>query len=312
MTIQQLEYIVAVETYGSFSAAAQHCFVTQPTLSIQIQKLEEELGVIIFDRTKKPIQVTQVGRDIIDQARRNIDGMARIHELVAEAKNEVKGELRIGVIPTISPYLLPLFITDFLRQYPALNLSIEELTSQRIIDKLKQNLLDVGLLVTPLDDHSLVEIPLFYETFVAYISTNHPLLHRELVGVADLNLEDMFLLSEGHCFRNQVVNICPDVARSQQINHFRFESGSLETLKRIVEQHYGYTLLPELALIDLPADKWRFVRHLTPPRPIREVSLVVHRTILKQSLINKLKQAIVTTVPDELQSRERGRVVNWI
>lgn len=312
MTHVQLEYITAVDTYGSFSVAAEKCFVTQPTLSMQIQKLEEELGVTIFDRGKKPIKATPIGEEIIKEARVNLLGMQRIKELVSEQGNDIGGSLRIGIIPSLAPYLIPLFITDFLKKYPGVSLSIEEFISEQIIYRLKQDLLDVGILVTPLENKSIIEIPLFYETFVAYVSTNHPLIHRELVDVSELNLNEMLLLNEGHCFRNQVVNICPDKTKNSASSQLRFESGSLETLKRIVEQNYGYTLLPELAVLNLPKSKNKFVRELSPPKPVREVSMVIHRNVLKRNLINALKENILKNTPQELKNKSRGKIINWV
>lgn len=312
MTISQLEYIIAVDTHGSFSKAAEKCFVTQPTLSMQIQKLEEELGVTIFDRSKKPVQATPIGEKIIRQTRLNLQGLQQITEIVREEADKISGNLRIGIIPTLAPYLLPLFVMSFLRKHPLVSLSIEEFISEQIIQRLKQNLLDVGLLVTPLEDKSISEIPLFYETFVAYISTNHPLIHNELIDLKSLNIDDMLLLSEGHCFRNQVVNICPENSSSEPVNQLRFESGSLETLKRIIEQNYGYTLLPELAVSNLPEENKKYIKELTHPKPVREVSLVIHRDILKRNLINVLKDHILEKIPEQLQDKNRGRIINWI
>ncbi len=311
MTIVQLEYIVAVDTHGSFSKAAEECCVTQPTLSMQIQKLEEELGITIFDRSKKPIKATPIGEEIIRQAQSNLQGMRRIKEIIQEQAREIKGQLRIGIIPTLAPYLLPLFVTDFLKKYPLVNLSIVELMSEQIVQKLKQNLLDVGILVTPLENPSIVEIPLFYETFVAYMSTTHPLIHQDFVELKDLNIDEMLLLSEGHCFRNQVVNICPKDRSPESANQLHFESGSLETLKRIIENDFGYTLLPELAVLNLPEEKQQYLRELTPPKPVREVSLAIHRGILKRNLIEALKDQILEKIPEQLKDRNRGKIISW-
>jgi LysR family hydrogen peroxide-inducible transcriptional activator len=312
MTIVQLEYIVAVNNYGSFSKAAVKCFVTQPTLSMQIQKLEEELGVLIFDRSKKPIKATLIGEEIIRQAQSNLHGIQRIKEIIQEQRDELQGQLRIGIIPTLSPYLLPMFVKDFLRDYPLVNLTVEELISEQIIQKLKEDLLDVGILVTPLEDKSIIEMPLFYEAFVAYFSTNHPLMQHEFIKANELNIDEMLLLSEGHCFRNQVINICPESRQSQSSNQLKFKSGSLETLKRIIEQDYGYTLLPELAIMNLPENNKQCVKEISYPKPVREVSLVIHRGILKQKLINTLKEHILNSIPLYLKDKNRGQIISWI
>ena len=312
MTLIQLEYVIAVNDYGSFSLAAEKCFVTQPTLSMQIQKLEDELGVILFDRTKKPIKTTPVGEAIIDQARQNLIGMERIKDIISEQNKEIKGLLRIGIIPTLAPYLLPLWITSFLTKYPHVSLAIEEFISEQIIAKLKQNLLDVGILVTPLEAASIKEIPLFYENFYAYISTKHILAKNHVIDLNNLNINDMLLLSEGHCFRNQVVNICPETQQANRQGQLHFQSGSLETLKRIVEQDYGYTLLPELALCNISQKNKKYIRELRDPKPVREVSLVLHRGILKQNLINALREHILASLPANLIKNNRGTVVHWV
>jgi LysR family hydrogen peroxide-inducible transcriptional activator len=312
MTLTQLEYVIAVDDFGSFSRAAEKCFVTQPTLSMQIQKLEDELSVQIFDRTKKPIKTTPIGQEIIEQARQNVQGMERIRELVTEHNREIKGHLRVGIIPTLAPYLLPLFLTSFIQKYPQVHVSIEEYISEQIIQKLKQNWLDVGILVTPLDDPSITEIPLFYEQFHAYISTHHPLTHQHIIELENLDIDDMLLLSEGHCFREQVVNICPDKQRHDWKAQIRFESGSLETLKRIIEQDYGYTLLPELALQNITVENKKYIKELSDPKPIREVSLILHRGILKRNLIEALREHILASIPEPLKDKNRGNIVNWV
>jgi LysR family hydrogen peroxide-inducible transcriptional activator len=279
---------------------------------MQIGKLEKELGIIIFDWTKKPVKATPIGLQVIAQARLTLRGFDRIRQIIMEEDNEVKGQLRIGIIPTLAPYLLPLFITSFLGKYPLVSLSIQEFISDQIILRLKQNWLDVGILVTPLEDQAITEIPLFYERFYAYISTGSPLTGKDIIELDSLDLNDMLLLSEGHCFRNQVVNICPDTKKSGWKNQLRFESGSLETLKRIVEQNFGYTLLPELALINVDDEHKKHIRELRDPKPVREVSLVTHRNILKPGLISALKDHILSSIPDSLKKSVGGTIINWV
>jgi len=312
MTITQLEYIIAVDTHRSFGEAAKHCFVTQPTLSMQIKKIEEELNILIFDRSKKPVLTTDIGQQIVKQARITIKEAKRITELIQNQKDETKGELRIGIIPTLSPYLLPLFITKFMANYPDVELVIEELLSTEIIDKLSNDTLDVGILVTPLKNQSILEIPIFYEKFVAYMSTQHPLSGRDQIDFKELDLNEMWLLKEGHCFRNQVINICEEEKKYDSHNQLKFESGSLETLRRIVEKEYGYTLMPELAMIDLDVSKHKFVKKFNDPQPIREVSLVMHRSFMKKKLIDALKTEILANIPAQLMKKERGRIVQWV
>lgn len=208
ITLTQLEYIVEVAKKQSFGLAAQSCFVTQPTISMQINKLEEELGVILFDRSKKPVQLTPIGRKIIQQARLALQEVSRIEELVHIEKGEVEGELKLGVIPTLAPYLLPLFLETFVKKYPKVDLIIEELQTQSIIDKLKEDSLDAGILVTPLNIKGIAEKHLFYEPFIVYIPAQHPLHKLEKFSEKDLSLSDIWLLNEGHCFREQAMDLC--------------------------------------------------------------------------------------------------------
>ena len=311
MTIIQLEYVIAVDTYKSFAEAAGHCFVSQPALSMQIKKIEEELGVLIFDRSKKPVLTTDIGAALIAQARETLRQASKIKEIVSDQKDEMSGELRIGIIPTLSPYLLPLFITKFLKKYPSVNLVIEELLSNDIIYKLNNDLIDLGILVTPIEQSTLVEIPLFYETFMIYTSKNHPFAKRTKINTEELDLDEIWLLKEGHCFRNQISNICLENKKEQR-GQLRFESGSLETIKRLVEHQSGYTLLPELATYGMESSKVRYVKAFNEPQPIREVSIVIHRSFMKKKLIEAFQAEILNNIPSALKNKTRGKVVKWI
>lgn len=300
-----------MDTYRNFAIAAEKCFVTQPTLSMQIQKLEKHLGVIIFNRSKKPVIPTPLGEKIIELARSNLRGIDKIWDIIREQKNEISGELKVGIIPTLAPYLLPLFITKFLKKYPGIHLTIEELLSERLIEKINQDLLDFGILVTPTQNAQVIEIPLFYESFVAYMSTNHPLCNQSILDLHDLKLNEMLLLSEGHCFRNQVVNICPDKTLKTHKNRLHFESGSLETLKRIIENHYGYTLLPELATLNLNKMQRQFVKTFHDPKPVREVSLVMHKSFMKKQLVELFKKELLKNIPQSLQKNSKENLIEW-
>ncbi len=311
MTLTQMEYIVAVDAFRSFAKAALHCNVTQPTLSTQVKKLEDELGVQLFDRSKKPVLTTEIGTVVVNQARKALQEARQVQELIDLEKGLMKGELRIGIIPTLSPYLLPLFILKFMHQYPEVEVVIEELMSEQIIQRLETDQLDAGILVTPLHRNGLVEKPLFYELFVVYMSTNHPLSSRRTIDFDELDLSEMWLLKEGHCFRNQVINICREDL-DELGPRLRFESGSLETLRRIVEQQYGYTLLPELATLDMDSAQYQHIRHFKNPQPVREVSLVLRRSQIKARLIEALETEILENVPEILKNPERGRRIEWM
>lgn len=311
MTLVQLDYLVAVDTYRHFATAAEHCFVTQPTLSMQLQKLEEELGVQLFDRSRVPVRPTEVGKDIIAQARIVLAEAKKVQEIVQNQKQELSGELRVGVIPTLAPYLIPLFITNFLDKYPNVRVVVQELLTDQIVEKLNHELLDVGLLVTPLENKSIRELPLFYEAFVAYVNPDHALAKSKAIDPAELDLEELWVLNEGHCFRSQVLNICNRGVHvgAEGKGHLDYRSGSLETLKRIVETQHGLTLLPELSVLDMPEEKLRLVRPFQEPQPLREVSLVVHRSFLKKRLIEALQKEIVAAVPQNISTRKKEQVV---
>ena len=208
ITLTQLEYIVAIDEYRHFATAAEKCFVTQPTLSMQIKKLEDELGVIIFDRSRQPVVPTDLGAKLIEQARMTLSATQRIKEIIQEEQQEVEGTLKIGIIPTLAPYLLPVFIGPYIRKYPAVKVEVEELVSEEIIRRLKRDMLDVGLFVTPYHDEKIVERPVFYEEMLVYAHPDSELLKKKEVGHEDIVTSDIWMLGNGHCFRNQVVNLC--------------------------------------------------------------------------------------------------------
>lgn len=309
MTTVQLEYIVAVDTYRHFSIAAGHCFVTQPTLSTQIQKLEDELGIRLFDRSKQPVVPTQVGVAVIAQARNVLREAERIKEIIRDKRNEISGELRLGVIPTLAPYLLPLFLQSFLHNYPQVKLKITESTTEVMIGKLKNNLLDVGLLVTPLQDESLFEHHLFYEEFVVYLSPGNTLAEKTYVLADDIDARQLWLLEEGHCIRSQIMNLCELRAKHKSEFSCEYEAGSLETLRKMVELNNGITILPELSLNDLTAEKMESVRYFQEPAPVREVSLVTHRNYVKQRLIEALKAEVLAAVPAKMRMQGQRKIV---
>ena len=295
MTLTQLDYIVAIDTHRHFATAAEHCHVTQPTLSMQIQKLEDELGVLLFDRSKHPVIPTDTGQVIVAQAREVLQAARRIPELARDSRDEVGGELRVGIIPTLAPYLLPHFIGPFMARYPAVTVQLQEVLTDQILERLRTNRLDVGLVVTPLREGNLTEIPLFAEPFMVYAAHGNPLLQKPALTPADLTAEGLWLLSEGHCFRDQVVNLCGG-------NHggratLRYETGSLETLVKLIDRQDGFTLLPYLATLDFDPARRARLRAFAGEPPTRQVSLVMHRSFLKRSLINALKREIMANMP---------------
>lgn len=309
MTITQLEYIVAVDTYRSFVTAAQKCFVTQPTLSMQVQKLEDTLGVKIFDRSKQPVTPTEIGVEIIDQARVLLAESEKIREIITDRQKELSGELKVGIIPTVSPYILPKIISGFIEKYPQVKLIVWEQTTEQIIQQLKLGTLDCGILSTPLRESALTEIPVFYENFVAYVSKNSKLSKKKSISPDDIDMEEIWVLNEGHCMREQVLNICQRRRSTKSYLHFEYNTGSVETLKRMVDQNNGATILPELALADLTDKQLDRVRYFKSPEPAREVSIVIQRNFLKRRMIEALKNEILEFVPKRMKSKKKKEIM---
>lgn len=311
ITLTQLEYIVAIDEYRHFATAAEKCFVTQPTLSMQIKKLEDDLGVIIFDRTRQPVVPTDIGAKLIEQARLALSSTERINEIIKEDRQEVEGTLKIGIIPTLAPYLLPIFIGYYIRKYPAVEVEVEELVSEEIIRRLKRDTIDVGLFVTPFHDEKIIEKPVFYEEMLIYAHPGHELLRKKELDVKDIATSDIWMLGDGHCFRNQVINLCDMEHVQHNSLPFEFESNSLETLMKIVDREGGFTLIPELALQYMPAEKRTQVRSLASLKPLREVSVIYSRHYTKQKLIDLLCEEIKSVVPVDMLNKDRGSVVEW-
>src|ERR1700744_4457099 len=309
MTIVQLEYIVAVDTYRSFVLAAEKCFVTQPTLSMQVQKLEDTLGVKLFDRSKQPVTPTEIGVEIIAQARVLLSESEKIKEIISDRQRELSGELKIGIIPTVAPYILPKILRGVIEKYPQVKLIVSEQTTEQIIQQLKLGMIDCGILSTPLHESTLIEIPVFYENFVAYVSKNSKLSKVKNVVPDDIDMEEIWILNEGHCMREQVLNICQRRKATQGFKHFEYNTGSVETLKRMVDQNDGATILPELALAELTDKQLDKVRHFKSPEPAREVSIVIQRNFLKRRMIDALKAEILEFVPKRMRSKGKKEVM---
>jgi len=308
MTLVQLEYIVAVDTYRSFVGAAEKCFVTQPTLSMQVQKLEEMLNVKIFDRSKQPIIPTEIGAQIIEQARLVLQESHKIKEIISSQQQDVVGELKVGIIPTVAPYLLPRVIAAMMEKYPDLKLLIWEYTTEDIIHHLKTGILDCGILATPLGDGAVEEAPLYYENFVTYISKNSKLYKKKTIDADDLEDENIWLLNEGHCMRSQVLNICRST-KQNRLQGLTYNTGSVETLIRMVDMNNGATLLPELALEELSNKQLSKVRYFKSPEPVREISLVTHKNFIKKRMLNALRDEILAVIPKTMRQKKKKDIV---
>ncbi|MCP9750746.1 hydrogen peroxide-inducible genes activator [Ferruginibacter sp. HRS2-29] len=297
MTLTQLEYIIALDTFRHFGKAAEKCFVTQPSLSMQVQKLEEELNVKIFSRNSIPVEPTEVGLLIIEQAKKILAESAYIRELIHDHKKIITGSIKLGIIPTLAPYLLPLFLHTFIKKYPDVKLSVSELTTDKILKRLRNGTLDAGIMATPLHEQGMMEEVLFQEEFVAYVSKKETLFRKKYLLPADIDVNKLWLLEEGHCLRSQVINLCALQKSAAMEKHFDYETGSIETLKRFVELHHGITLLPELATLGMPASRKQLLRYFKSPAPVREISMVTQKSFIKRNLVALLKSEIVAALP---------------
>lgn len=292
MTIIQLEYLLAVANYGSFSLAAEKCFVTQPSLSMQVKNFEEELGVIVLDRSKKPVLPTDAGLAVIRQAKEAVQAFAMVREVVSDLQNEISGTLRLGVIPTIAPYLLHRFIPDFVRKCPKVELQIREMMTGDIIRALDRDMLDAAIMAGGTSPEGIREEELFNDRFFAYVSTDHPLCQRSNIRIEDIDVRHLLLLSEGNCLRDQVIELCQ--AQKNIARQYSFESGSLETLMRIVDNTPNLiTIIPEM-VADYIDEKHRpQVKTLAKGAASRKITIAVRRTYVKRSLIDALKESVM-------------------
>ena len=301
MNIQQLEYVIALDTYRNFVKAADKCHVTQATLSMMVKKLEEELGARLFDRSKKPLIPTEIGKRIIDQARIILQEEKRMREIIKSETGVLSGELHLGIIPTLASYILPIFMNHFLGKYPQVRLKISELTTDEIVQKLGINQLDAGLLAIPLGKKEITEYPLFQEEFVVYASPEQNLLKKKYVLASEIDPNELWLLEEGHCMRSQVINLCALKELEKEKHQLDFAAGSIETLKKIIEINKGITILPKLALRDMTELQLKNIRFFKAPAPIREIGIVTYRNHVKEPLIEALKKEILVHIPKEMK-----------
>lgn len=295
MTITQLRYVLAVAEHQNFTLAAEKSFVTQPTLSMQVQKLEDELDIQIFDRGKKPITVTEVGKKIVDQAKNIVNEANRIKDIVDQEKGYIGGDFTLGIIPTIMPTLLPMFLKAFIKKYPKVNLIIKEQNTERLIENLEDGHLDAAIAATPLEVDFLKERPLYYEPFVGYVPKNHRLSSASKLETDDLDTSDILLLQDGHCFRDGVLNLCKSSKKFGEDN-FQLQSGSFETLINLSDEGLGMTLLPFLNTLELEDKRKQNLKYFVDPSPAREVSLIYHKKELKIQITEALREVISSVV----------------
>ena len=296
MNLQQLEYIVALDKYRHFQRAAESCGVSQPTLSALIQKLEEELDLTLFDRKSHPISTTDSGRAVIDQARVVLYHVAQLKEMTTKEKEMSTGTIRIGIIPTVAPYILPRLFKQMQQMFPQIELKAFELRTSVIIEQLRKAELDMAILATPLEQPDFLEIPLYYEKFAAYVSPSENIYKKEEIAAHEMPTEHLWVLKEGHCMRNQVFNFC----QTKSAYSTSYEAGSIDTLIKIVDENGGYTVIPELHLPLLHEAQQQHVRQLASPTPVREISLVIRQDYVRERLVNSVADAVKAIIPENM------------
>lgn len=309
MTLRQLECVKALKETGSFSAAAQRLGMTQPALSLQIQKLEEELDFRITDRKMRPIRLTIEGELFYERALDILNRVNTLKDISIEISEEIRGELRIGIIPTVAPYLVPLFIGPLKTKYPLLQVEISEMKTGTIIQRLNAGKLDCGIVSTPVSDKKLLVDPLFYERFFAYVSSKHPFYQKESIDPKSLDDVEVWYLEEGNCFQNQVNSICRIGRQNLPSQNLTYRSSSIESLRRIVENESGITFVPELATINVPVEQEDLIKPLAGQVPVREISLVHTRWFTKQRQARALRKVILKSIPKRMTEMPENGIV---
>ncbi len=307
MTLQQLEYILAVDQFRHFAKAAEYCRVTQPTLSAMIQKLEEELDTRIFDRSQQPVCPTPVGIHIIEQAQNILVQANRIKNIIEEEKHSLTGTFKLGILPTVAPYLLPRFFPQLMKKYPDLDIRVVEMKTNDIKKALQTGEIDAGIVASLAGMEELQQTPLFYEQFFAYVSREDALFNNEVIRTSDLNGEQLWLLDEGHCFRDQLVRFCQ--MKSARASQLAYHLGSMETFMRMVESGKGVTFIPELAVLQLGDAQKELVRSFAIPCPTRQVVLLTNKNFIRHTLLEVLVKEIKLSVPKEMLSLKATQAV---
>ncbi len=310
MNIAQLEYLKELYVSGSFSVAAEKLGVTQPALSLQIQKLEEELEFKLIDRTKRPFQFTGEGKVFYEKSVDILKQIEALRQISFEISEEVQGNLKVGIIPTVAPYLVPLFITQLSEDYPALQIEISEIKTENIISEIKLGNLDCGIISTPVSAKNISFLPLFYEGFFAYISEQHDLYKFDKIDINAINEDDIWYLEEGNCFQNQVNSICKINPQKRSAQKLVYHSNSIESLRRIVENKNGITFIPELATINIPAEQEDLIKEFTADQPYREISMVTAKRYVKERQVAALQKVIQKCIPKRMLNKPDRWIVD--
>ncbi len=312
MNLSQLEYFRELYVSGSFSLAAEKLGITQPALSLQIQKLEDELDFKLIDRAKRPLQLTAEGTVFYQKTIEILQQVDQLKDVVHELGEEIKGTLKIGIIPTLAPYLVPLFLNNLSEFYPELHIDVREKKTEDIIADMKMSVLDCGIISTPIAEHNLTVWPLFYERFFAYISDKHPLYEKDVVAVSEITDQDLWYLEEGNCFQNQVNSICSLSPGIEAGRNLTYRSSSIDSLRRIVENECGITFVPELATINIPAEQEDMIKEFADDRPVREISLIALKRPAKERQVKALISTIQKSIPKRMLANENGRVMDTL
>jgi LysR family hydrogen peroxide-inducible transcriptional activator len=306
MNLRDLKYIIAVAETHHFGHAAERCFVSQPTLSGQIKKLEEELGVTIFERTNRSVEVTPIGKEILTHARQMMEQADAIEQLAQAHHDPLAGALRVGAIPTLSPYLMPLILVPLKKHYPQMRLVLSEEVTDTLLKRLHNHEIDAALLATPVEEPDLEVIPLFDEPFWFAHPRNHPLYNKDNITRKDLEDVDLLLLSEGHCLAKQAMEVCHMKQRSEQGEMADLRAASLETLLQLVGAGFGCTLVPALAIRgSWTTDAGIIARPLTLPDAYRSVLLVFRTTFPRRQAMEALAQIIGENLPNTVRKIKR-------
>jgi LysR family hydrogen peroxide-inducible transcriptional activator len=310
MTITQIEYTVAVGKFGSFVTAAEQCNVTQPTLSMQIQKLEEELGVKIFDRNHHPIAVTEVGQQLINQMKQTLLEVGKVYEIINDRKKDIAGKLSVGILPSIAPAVLPKILKSFFKTYPDFELQIFELHTEALIKRLKEDKIDIAIMSTPMGDKDLREVPLYYEPYVSYLSEGHQLLSGRLVHPKDIARAELWTLNDEHCMAFQAYQLCDGTTQKLgSTQMLQFQSGSVNSLVKLVENNGGATILPELFLEDFTENQLENVRFFEDPQPVREISMVTSKYFVKNRLAQAFVQHTLGQIPEKMKAKGKKQQI---
>ncbi len=310
MTLLQLKYILELSNYKSFSLTASRLNISQPALSIQVHKLEEELGIQIFKRSHSKITLTAEGEMFVEKARELIQLSEKLKDLPFDLENKPEGTLRVGVIPTLAPYWVSLFMNNFSKSYPLIKLTIVEMKTEDIVRDLKNGFIDAGFVSTPIQASGLVFEPLFYEQFFLYVSEKHELYEYDEIDLNEVDLKEMWYLQEGNCFQNQVDSVCVYAKEPGEFQNVVYLSNSIESLCRVVENAGGITFIPEMATLSVSSEKENMIKEIAGSKPVREISLVTTKLSRNERLASLLLSEAMKVIPKRMKTKPQAKSID--